>query len=436
MSRVVWGFCLSLTLLFLVSLSNSQEIGSFEEVTAGNSFGVGARQMSMGGVGIATSLDGASLYHNPACLTRLSAVEFQLGWTAQQFNNRSSQSPNRFSGFNSVLNQAEAKQNKTRFASAILTAPIPTYRGSFVVAGGITKIMSFNRVAELHVIDQNMDGLVVDDYSSESEEGAVYAYTAGGAIDLTPHVSVGLSISVLSGDDRFRFENYYTDQTQTLNYIEGSYGFVNESYIGVTAKAGLLFRPNSNIAWGLTIESPLRLEVEYSYEEDWYQTDTSGVVQEYYDEDFFEYSLTHPPKLGTGFSFRFATFTLAADVEYADWSQLEYHNNVNLEADNDSLKALYRDVINWRAGIEYQYPKWGLALRSGFFLQPLPYNKANFKNDRVGYSFGIGWLTGGHLMLEAAYSTSQFDRLYTSLNDALTLAEDDYKRVYLTISYR
>ncbi len=419
----------------MVPLAQSQNLGSFEEISAANFFGVGARQMGMGGVGIATALDGASLYHNPAGLARLSAVEFQFGLTNQKFENRSSQPPGRFTGFSSTLNRAQADLSKSRFASVIISVPYPTYRGSLVIAGGITKLMSFDRASLLHVIDRRNDGLVIDDYSSESEEGAIYSYTVGAAIELSPHLSVGASLAVLSGDDRFDFENYYSDQTN--DFIEGGAGFVSESYIGVSAKAGLLLRPNAHLAWGLTVESPVQLEVQYDYEEDWYQTDISdGIVYSYYSDDYLEYTLVHPVRFGTGLSLRSGTFMIAADIDYADWSQMKYQNNIELEIDNNSLKALYRSVLNWRAGIEYQYPRFGLALRGGIFSQPLPYGKANIENDRTGYSLGIGWLTGGHLLVEAAYLSGQFDRLYTAANNIQTLAEDEYKRIYLTISYR
>lgn len=416
-------------------MASSQDLGSFEEVTAANYHAIGARQVAMGGVGIPLSHDGASLYHNPAGLARLSTIEFQFSLSNQQFDNISSQPPERLSGFNSVLNRSQADLSRTRFSSAILTVPVPTYRGSLVVSAGITKVMSFSRAALLHVIDINGAGDIVDDFSSEVEEGAIYAYTGGAAIDLSPHLSVGASFSVLSGDDRFRFENRYSDETNS--YVEGGVGFINESYIGITAKVGLLLRPNASIAWGFTVESPVRLAVEYSYEEDSYQTDTTdGIIYDYFDSDYLEYNLIHPPKFGTGISFRHSTLTLATEIEYTDWSKMEYQNNFDLETDNDSLALLYREVLNWRAGIEYQYPRWGLAVRGGFFSQPLPYHKANIKDDRFGYSFGVGWLTGGHLMLEAAYSKGRSNRIYTALNGIRTLAEDDDKRIYLTISYR
>ena len=44
-----------------------------DEPIAGNYFGIGARQMAMGGAGI-MSMDGTALYYNPANLARTSPV--------------------------------------------------------------------------------------------------------------------------------------------------------------------------------------------------------------------------------------------------------------------------------------------------------------------------------------------------------------------------
>ena len=73
--------------IFFTGLSSAQDLGRYEEVTAGNFFGIGARQMAMGGTGIASSWDGAAMWYNPAALARIHRVEFQLGLNHQKFSN-------------------------------------------------------------------------------------------------------------------------------------------------------------------------------------------------------------------------------------------------------------------------------------------------------------------------------------------------------------
>jgi long-subunit fatty acid transport protein len=115
-----------------------------------------------------------------------------------------------------------------------------------------------------------------------------------------------------------------------------------------------------------------------------------------------------------------------------------------MELDNEILTELYRDVVNLRLGGEYQIPKAGLALRAGYFSNPLPYREEFIKSDRKGYSLGFGWLMDKVLMFEAAYVHGTFDRYFTApnadyisnLSSAVATAEDEFSRLYVTMSYR
>jgi len=410
--------------LLILALSPAlwgQDLGRFEEVTAGNFFGLGARQMSMGGAGIAASLDGAALYYNPAALARIHRIEFQLGLTHQKFSNETSQEPGRYDSLASIVNSAGIDQTKTRLGSLILTIPVPTYRGSLSVAFGINRIMSFDRASLFNVIDRRADGLVVDDYSKEFETGSIYLYSAGAGIEVSPSLSVGLALNVYSGKDDFIYNYSYLDETN--DYSESLRRQVTEDYIGASLKGGLLARPNDRLAIGLTVETPLDWQVE--------QTVLEGDIGE-----TVEYDLMRPFIFGTGAAFSIGRLTLTGDAEYADWSQMSYNDNPDMEIDNDSLTLLYRDVVTLRGGAEYQFPNLGLALRAGLFSQPLPYDKPFIEKDQKGFSLGAGWLIDQILLLEVAYLDGSFTRRYTPANGIPALADDSYRRVYATLSYR
>lgn len=416
---------------------SAQDLGGLEEVTAGNFFGFGARQMSMGGAGIASSLDGAALYYNPAALARIHKIEIQLGLTHQKFHNKTTQPSNRYDGFTSILNSSQIDQTKTRFGSLNLTIPVPTYRGSLAVAFGINRIMSFDRAALYHVVDDS-SGLRLDDYAKEFETGGLYVYSGGAGFDISPNLSLGLGINIYSGKDEFEYYYSYTDEVTP--YSESDRRRITEDYIGVSAKGGLLARPNEHLSFGLTIESPMDFQVKYTY------SDSSGYT------DFIKYDLTRPFVFGGGLAVRSGVFMATADAEYIDWSQLSYNDNPDEAALNDSLPLLYRDVLNLRGGVEYQFPRAGLALRAGVFMNPLPYRKEGIVDtrmvkfidkDRKGFSAGFGWLIDDVLMLEAAYVRGTYTRSYSPANAAyvnqaasMATAEDTFNRVYVTMSYR
>jgi long-subunit fatty acid transport protein len=448
----------SLSILLCVLIASvaisAQDLGILEENTAGNFFGFGARQMSMGGAGIASSLDGAALYYNPAALARIHKIEIQFGLTHQKFRDKTTQPPNRYDGFTSILNSSQIDQTKTRFGSLNLTIPVPTYRGSLAVAFGINRIMSFDRSTLLHVVDQGSGGGGITDYAEEFETGGIYLYSGGAGFDISPNLSLGLSLNVYSGKDDYRYNYVYTDNAVQMINASGA-NRVTEDYIGVSAKGGLLARPNEHLSFGLTIESPMDFQVDYTF------SNTS---------DYFEhvkYDLTRPFIFGGGVAVRSGMFLAAADAEYIDWSQLSYNDNPDQSAYNDRLAQLYREVLNLRGGIEYQIPNAGLALRAGAFLNPLPYRKEGvvyskevsgtdtlfipqatkfIDKDRKGFSVGFGWLIDDVLMLEAAYVRGTFTHMYpeTYVEDAVPVnpaslmatAEDTFNRVYVTMSYR
>jgi len=414
------------TLVFLLvfglgAVVSAQDLGIFEEVTAGNFFGLGARQMAMGGAGIASSMDGAAMYYNPAALARIYRIEFQLGLTHQKFSNESSQNPGRYAGFNSLLNKADIDQTKTRFGTINLTVPVPTYRGSLVLGFGVNRIMSFDRAAVYHLIDDSL-GNRIDDYGKEFETGSIYLYTAAAGIDVSPNVSLGLALNVYSGKDKFNYTEIFSDALRPSS----DYAYESETaedYIGASVKGGLLARPNAQLAIGLTAESPLDWQIKQTF------TDFEGLSE-------VEYDLNRPFIFGAGVAFTPGRLTLTGDAEYADWSQMSYNDNPDMEIYNDSISLLYRDVINLRAGAEYQFPAQGLAVRAGVFSNPLPYDSKFIKDDQAGYSLGVGWLIDKVIMLEGAFVHGGFTRIYTGPNGLPTTAEDKYSRVYVTMSYR
>ncbi|MDD4051849.1 MAG: outer membrane protein transport protein [candidate division Zixibacteria bacterium] len=410
-----------LLIVGMAAVASAQDLGIFEEVTAGNSFGLGARQMAMGGTGIASSMDGAALYYNPAALARIYRIEFQLGLTHQKFSNESSQNPGRYDGFTSLVNKADIDQTKTRFGTINLAVPVPTYRGSLVIAFGANRIMSFDRAALNHLVDDSL-GYELDDYAKEFETGSIYLYTAAAGVDVSPNVSLGLALNVYSGKDKFVYTEAFHDDVIPSNSYEYE-SETTEDYIAASIKGGLLARPNADWTIGLTVESPLDWQIEQNF-------------SDYEGSSKVEYDLSRPFIFGAGLAFTPGRLTLTGDAEYADWSQTSYNDNPFMEIDNDTLSSLYRDVLNLRAGAEYQFPAQGLSLRAGIFSNPLAYDSRFIEDDQFGYSLGAGWLIDKVIMLEGAFVHGSFTRLYTGPNDYSVTAKDSYSRVYFTMSYR
>ncbi len=254
---------------------------------------------------------------------------------------------------------------------------------------------------------------------------------------------------IYSGDDEFNYDYYVVDNVQDSS----EFGKIQntQDYIGVSLKGGLLARPNEHLSLGLVIEAPIDYQVEW-FLLDEYDGQYLGLPYGDMYTRYVEYDLTRPFVFGSGVALRLGTFMATADAEYADWSQMSYNDNMDMERKNDSLSQFYRDVFNLRGGVEYQFPQAGLALRAGAFSNPLPYREEDvydgrridfIDSDRRGFSFGLGWLIDDVLLLEGAYVRGTYTRLYSPRNwpyvnigTDLATAEDTFSRVYVTMSYR
>lgn len=420
----------------------SQQLGLFEEVTAGNFFGFGAKQMSMGGAGIAQGWDGASLYYNPAALARVYRVEFQLGLTHQLFNSKTSQTANRYDGFTSTQSSLEHDLANSRLGSINLTIPVPTYRGSLVIGFGINRAISFDRIWQLRVIDHNTLSEEVQTDQNEEESGGIYLYSAGAGIDLSPKISLGISLNVYSGDRELQYRYDYVDNTN--NYSDGVNGHITEDYFGASLKAGLLVRPDDKLSLGFVIESPVDWQVEQTaFEQNYFSDD--GITTTASSDNFAEYDLSRPFIFGVGAAYRINTFSLTGEIEYIDWDQMEYDDNPEMGRKSDSLRLFYREAINLRFGMEYQFPKIGLALRAGVFSTPLANDKSLvddsdiveiIDNDRFGFTLGAGWLMHRTVLFEGSYVYGSYQSHFTGYNTFYTERADTFQRLYVTISYR
>ena len=138
---------LSVLLLMHYPVAWGQYIESVEEITAGNFFGYGARQMAMGGTGLMTN-DGTSLFYNPANLARIPRIEIHYGMSHQKFDDKSYFRPlrkivdynniipsvntytGRFEGFTSSANRSENSKTNTRIGSTFLITTRLIYQGT------------------------------------------------------------------------------------------------------------------------------------------------------------------------------------------------------------------------------------------------------------------------------------------------------------------
>lgn len=383
-------------LLFSFCLANSQDLGVVDEATAGNFFGVGARAMGMGGAYIAVANDATALVYNPAGLAMVKRIEFSGGLTNQRLRNRTGdlsfvdiQSP----GIN--FNDGRLQSN-TRLSSANIVLPVPTYRGSLVFAFGVNRVKSFDRAMKFTFAQDGSSGI-------ESESGGLYMWSFGGAVDISPNVSVGGAFNFFSGTDNYSwlYEGSYNDASFSFKYKYDD--TIKDRYTGFNLKLGVRVQPNKFLIVGGTIESP----VTYTINEDWTQT-TDTVFSDRdptYSEDSGspQYKISLPFSMGVGIALNFNNLILAGDINYADWTQMEYKRLADMAEANRMIQDSYTDALRWHLGAEYLFPRIGTTFRVGYYQNPLPYKSMWIKKDRNYLTAGVGFLIDQVMTLDLAW---------------------------------
>jgi len=424
------------------------------ELSETTPFGMGARALGMGRAYRAVGEDISGIAYNPATLAQIRQIELSSGIAYDSVDRTFSRS-----GANTTGNTA------TRLDHFGFAYPYPTYRGSMVLG------VAFHRVADL---DQDLfmtgfaenptnpasgiprEAFGVVEVEDVRQDGHVDAWTAAAAIDLSPHLSVGASVSYLTGSRSERLVTAHgipdpgaggcPDQRPDENGLYYGCGDPSEADLfkdtirreadltGYTGSLGFLAYFDSGFRLGGTVDLPKQLD---------YEGHQTGTMEDYFfttDSDSpFTNSITLPASLSGGISFGRNGLLLAADVSWTDWTQIDFGGDIR-GPDRDFA---YRATTSISVGAEYRLPSTPLRLRGGFFTEPLPYEliagptrlvydsgpdgipgtdddgdssferaypRATIVNDRAFWTVGGGVLIQSGLTLDVAWITGDWER--------------------------
>jgi len=427
------SFFLIVVVLFLtVQVSFAQmfeEWQPIEEPSAGNIFGVGARYMGMGGVGVAFCNDAQALVYNPAGLAKVKRIELTLGMTHQRLKNQTGYLN---LGSYPYYQNVDRLQSNTRFGSIGLVLPIPTYRGSLVFGFGVNRVTSFDHTFK------NSYSLSPSARPQQleliSESGGIYVWSVGGAIDISPNTSLGLSLNFWDGKDDYTYiDSLAFFVADTFYEINDDWEF-KDDYSGFNLKFGLTYQPNKYLSLGGVISSPvwltvdeeyiLRIDSTHSYDDYIYYIEETG---------YPKWKLTHPFSFTFGTAFNYKNLLLAGDVNYTDWSQLEYREGYRSGVKNIDVKEYYKDVFKWHIGAEYLIPQISGKLRAGFYEDPLPFKSNHLKSDRRFLTLGLGFLIDKVMILDISWNRGYYDFEYPKLD-----VKEKYttNKIFITTAYR
>ncbi|UCC79829.1 MAG: hypothetical protein JSW64_00310 [Candidatus Zixiibacteriota bacterium] len=418
--------CMIITLTVFMAVmpflyAHGQSMVVYEAATE-NSVLPGARAAGMGGAQMAAGMDGSALWYNPALLTRIMRSELSGTLTHQKFTNETLL-------YGSVA-IPDAELSNTRLGSLWGTYKVPTYQGGMVIGFAVNRVKSFDKIFRY----ASSPTWLSNPYSTsgwgggEDETGSLWAWTFGGAIEISPRATMGLSIDIFDGTDDWTF---FFDSTETFTNYEYSYSHnIIDEYTGITGKLGFNYDLENNVSLSGVIGFPTSIAVDQVSEE--YEYDNQYLNYADYWTSSYKYTL--PFWLGLGAQVRLEDLTLAGDVSFMDYSQLHYNSGLeDMGGMNREVKSSYDETATFRVGAEYVIQPSGTRLRVGYYQEPIAFQGFDIRSEPHFFTFGAGFLVDRSVMIDLAFLTGSWKR-----EDAAISSLEKYRanRFMLTISYR
>lgn len=410
-----------LTLLVLMTsfeYSHSQQLldpfAVYEPATE-NQFLPGARAAGMGGAQIAAGDDGSAIWYNPALLTRIRNTELSGTLSHQRLTNDT-----RIMGSRSAP-AVESNVNNTRLGGLWAMFPVPVEQGGLTLGLAVNRVRSFDRIFRYEI-----EGFIPSQFSAgEDENGSLWAWSFGGAVEVSPKASMGLSVDIYDGTDNYSyFEDTYDLDGQPISYTHN----IVDEYTGISGKVGANYQASNELNLGLVIGFPTSISIDQTSDEFQMGPDP------FEDHSAASYRYTLPFTFGFGAMLRFNDLSFTGDATYIDYTQLEYRSGFpDLSRANLTAQEYYDDVLNYHIGAEYFVRNADLRLRAGYFSQPIPFNFMPVTSEPHYFTFGAGLLVERAFNIDLAVMIGNYEREDPQLADT----EDyDTQRFLMTVSYR
>jgi long-subunit fatty acid transport protein len=344
------GLYLIVSAAFLWNLGFSQtEVDAYRLSYLG--LGYGARSLGMGTAYAAVANDFSAVYWNPAGLGQIQINEISLGLSHMSLDNTST-----------LFGTKESFSNSgTKFNTFGLVYPFPVTRGSLVFAIGYGRENDFTGALGFHGFNFQSSTIKYPDNVDMSgkilKSGGINDWVLAGAIQAAKNLYVGLSVNFISGS--YSYNRHYTETDTKDHYFLDEYVqkyTVEEDIGGFTGRIGMLYEfKNHNGRFGINIKFPTYYTVrrDYTIDETEYYPDSTIYYLPLNGSP--EYNLTTPFVFNAGISYTFGDLMLAGDIDFTDWTQMEFSNTTDPDLINENtyIKEDFKSTVNYRVGAEY-----------------------------------------------------------------------------------
>ena len=429
-------------LIGLVQPSHAQEVVTDNNIVAG------ARALGMGGAQIAAVNDVTAVIHNPAALARIENLEIQLGVNMLKRKIKTNLKSNFAYGSGS------AENDYSSLGTIGIAYPVPTDRGSLVLALAYNRVKDFSGIFKNSFYDEyafvtdeeTWDGNVTNELN---EEGGLGIISFGGAVDISPKVSFGLSIDVWTGSykvDKRILSNDYPGEVSWLDITGGE-----DEITAWSLKPSILYF-TKDFRFGAFLRLPMRFHIEQKNFEEYYSRNDGYFfnVHEYIDpysgtsflDDNDSYSINYkikaPIQIGLGVSFgEPGRRCMALDMVYENWENAKFDN----EYDPFYFRDKYRSALNWRVGLEHKLPFFNTVGRIGYLRQPATFKgprgndpgepEIDVTNERDYLTLGLSKNFDESFRLDIGYAHG-----FWSAEEGYREDKEYHNRLYIALNYR
>ncbi len=439
-------------------------------------YGVGSRAQSMGGAYIGVADDYSATFWNPAGLAQMRRLEFTGGIINTNYSNDAT-----FFG-----NTTSSTNSSTALDNIGFVFPVPTSRGSLVFAAGYNRVNNFttglafsgfnNKSSIIQSIDttydqydipfqtylRNSNGYTVlqnnlNQQGTVSERGSIGNWVFSGAIDVQKNLSFGLSINIMNGTYNY-VRNYIEADSRNLYQntdpnlpLDSLYLRFNKLYYdntitselsGINLMVGIMYRYEDILRIGLTMKTPTSITIHETYSNAGQSVFDDGVSYAQSNDSYNDYGVQSPWVFGAGASYSpIEGLLLSGQIEYTDWTQLQWTDNSYLESQNISLKQEFRSTLNYAVGGEFEIPKTDFRVRAGYSFKPSAFAGDPTSFGQTTFTAGAGVLLQDNVMFDVAAMFGSFKTFHNNYGDAaLNLSRTDENisttNIDFTVAYR
>lgn len=419
-----------------------------QEVVTDNDTGIGYRSMGLGWSGIAGATDLSAIHYNPALLARLHELEVQLG-----INHLSRDIDTTVHSMETGKSSVSANTDYTTIGSFGVAYPMPTTQGSLVLAVAYNRVKDFEGRIKLDgYLDDTEDFLGGNQTAETVEEGGMGKLSFAGAVDVSPNVSLGLSLDTWFGTYENSTKILFNDFMEGYEYSQVDQSWADDTISAWSLKPAFLYH-NGQFRLGGYLRLPMTYYIDeeliqegYSRDDGLYwnfrdmphpATDENYIDYDTYDD--FEYKVKTPIQFGTGISFGTPGSTMVmVDMSYENWEQAELELPSSFEEDPNYFRDRYRPVLNWSFGMEVPVVDI-FMLRAGYAHRPLPFkgprtdgaSKIKVDNERDYVTLGLGMKLDESFSLDFAYAHG----FWSEDEEPLTV-DESRNRLAVGITYR